>query len=260
MNSFQWKDLKKALHLIFFLFWWKLAHVVSSRDTAYLWDKNSSSNPENPGSTRYSQVRTWEERSTNSGCCSAQGIWETERMCERSFTQSNIDSRRNGSSGKGMKGGYKEAHKTITRNIHFDPLTDGHPYLYISKDLFIIEHSRTDEEFVTEFTVRGFEKWAEFWKWLAPRKMDRIHDELIHYYILGECWKRAIYLKWGNNFVLDEFVQKWWFFKHWWVSREPRSYKFKNLWQWTYFLKRIADSRKDRKVSTGAIINIIVGY
>ena len=31
-----------------------------------------SSNPENPGSTRHSQVRTWEERSTNFGCCSVQ--------------------------------------------------------------------------------------------------------------------------------------------------------------------------------------------
>ena len=32
--------------------------------------QNSSSNPKSPGSTRYSQVWTWEERSTNSGCCS----------------------------------------------------------------------------------------------------------------------------------------------------------------------------------------------
>ena len=32
--------------------------------------QNSSSKPQNPGSTKYSQVRTWEERSMNSKCCS----------------------------------------------------------------------------------------------------------------------------------------------------------------------------------------------
>ena len=34
--------------------------------------QNSSSKPENPRSTRYSQVRTWEERGMNSECCSIQ--------------------------------------------------------------------------------------------------------------------------------------------------------------------------------------------
>ena len=34
--------------------------------------KNSSSKPENPGSTRDSQVRTWEERSMTSECGSDQ--------------------------------------------------------------------------------------------------------------------------------------------------------------------------------------------
>ena len=62
MNSFQWKDQRKALDQLFLLLRWKLAHVVSSRDTAYLWDKNSSSNPKTRGITRYSQVRTWEEK------------------------------------------------------------------------------------------------------------------------------------------------------------------------------------------------------
>ena len=68
-NSFRWKDLMKALHLIFFFLRWKQAHVVSFRDTACLWD-----NPENLGSSRYSQVWTVEERSINFGYCSAQRI------------------------------------------------------------------------------------------------------------------------------------------------------------------------------------------
>ena len=55
-----------------FIWRWKQAHVVSSRGTAYLWDKNSSSNPQILGSTRYSQVVTWEERSMNSECGSDQ--------------------------------------------------------------------------------------------------------------------------------------------------------------------------------------------
>ena len=50
---------------------WKQAHVVSSRGTAYLWDKNSSSNRQSPGSTRF-QVWTWDERNTNSECGSDQ--------------------------------------------------------------------------------------------------------------------------------------------------------------------------------------------
>ena len=49
---------------------------------------------------------------------------ETESMCKRSFTPSNVDSRRKGSSGKGMKGGCKEAHKTTTRKVHFVALMD----------------------------------------------------------------------------------------------------------------------------------------
>ena len=58
-NSFRWKDLKKALHLI------PSRHSVSVR-------QNSSSNPKTPGSTTYSQVWTWEERSMNSECGSDQ--------------------------------------------------------------------------------------------------------------------------------------------------------------------------------------------
>ena len=37
---------------------------------------------------------------------------------------SNVDSRRKGSSEKGLKGGYKEAHKTNRRKVHFVELMD----------------------------------------------------------------------------------------------------------------------------------------
>ena len=125
---------------------WKQAHVVSFRDTACLWD-----NPKNLGSTRYSQVWTVEERSINFGYCSAQrisGVHTNEpsvtngsdnsgdlslrdvclakpRVCAKDLSPpSNVDSRRWGSSGQGMKGCYKEAHKTTTRKVHFVALMD----------------------------------------------------------------------------------------------------------------------------------------
>ena len=46
-----------------FLWRWKQALVVSSGGTAYLWDKNSSSDPWKSGSMRHFQVWIWEERS-----------------------------------------------------------------------------------------------------------------------------------------------------------------------------------------------------
>ena len=48
---------------------------------------------------------------------------ETESTCKRSFTPSNVDSKCWGSSGQGMKGRCKEAHKT-TRKVHFVALMD----------------------------------------------------------------------------------------------------------------------------------------
>ena len=54
---------------LYSLWRWKQAHVVSSRGTVR---QNSSSKPQNLVSTRYSQVRTWEERSMNSECGSDQ--------------------------------------------------------------------------------------------------------------------------------------------------------------------------------------------
>ena len=56
-NSFRWKALRKALHLI--LFEGESKHMLprlAAQRT--LWDKNSSSKPKNPGSKRYSQVWT----------------------------------------------------------------------------------------------------------------------------------------------------------------------------------------------------------
>ena len=63
-----------------FLWRWKQAHVVSSRGTAYLWDK-SSSKPTIHGSTRYSQMRTKEERSTNSERCFVQRTSKNRELC-----------------------------------------------------------------------------------------------------------------------------------------------------------------------------------
>ena len=120
-----------------------LVHVVSSRDTAYLWDKilrvtlkpgeylSSEKEVQTPDvvlfseSLVYTQMRevytqiksgNWETESYEW----FRQFWrsvsqrrlprETESMCKRSFTPSNVDSRRKGSNGKGMKGGYKEAH------------------------------------------------------------------------------------------------------------------------------------------------------
>ena len=51
---------------------WKQAHVVSSRGTAYLWDKFVWGNLLKKGSTRCSQVWNWEERCMKSECGSDQ--------------------------------------------------------------------------------------------------------------------------------------------------------------------------------------------
>ena len=105
---------------------------------------------------------------------------ETESTCKRSFIPSNVDFRRRGSSGQGMKGRCKEAHKT-TRKVHFVALMDNRQVkstctfpgmferaisseelilclmnLYKWKDFFIVEKSRTDEQLVTEFTCAFF--------------------------------------------------------------------------------------------------------
>ena len=47
-----------------------------------------------------------------------------ERMCKISFIPSNVNSRCKGSSGQGMKGCHKKAHKTTKRKIHFAALMD----------------------------------------------------------------------------------------------------------------------------------------
>ena len=94
------------------------------------------------------------------------------RVCAKDLSPlSNVDSRRKGSSGKGMKGGFKGAHKTITRKAHFDVLMDirqlrstctslgmferamsSEKILLCLMNLYIrfliINNSRTDEKFV----------------------------------------------------------------------------------------------------------------
>ena len=70
-NSFRWKDLKKALHLI--PFEGESKHTLSLLAAQRTCEtQNSSRTPKNPGSTRYSQMWTWEERSMNSECGSDQ--------------------------------------------------------------------------------------------------------------------------------------------------------------------------------------------
>ena len=140
-------------------------HAVLSGDMAYLWDKNSSSNPTNPGvrDTLKCELGKKEVQTTDVVLLSESrvytkmrgvytqvkyGYWETEShewfrqfwksvyqrrlpreiesMRKRSFTPSNVDSRRTGSSEKGMKGGYLEAHKSTIRKVHFVALMDIH--------------------------------------------------------------------------------------------------------------------------------------
>ena len=140
-NAFRWKDLKKALHFIHLLPGWKLA-----------WQKNSSSNPttwcardtlkcglgkkevQTPDVVLLSesQVYTLIRGVYIQMICAAisgdlplrDACLGKPSMCKRSFTSSNVDSRRKGSSGKGMKGGKKEAHKTTTMKVHFVALMD----------------------------------------------------------------------------------------------------------------------------------------
>ena len=70
-NSFRWKDLKKAFHLISLLKV-KASTLCLVSQHSVIVRQISSSYPGSQGSARYSQVWTWEERSTNSECCSDQ--------------------------------------------------------------------------------------------------------------------------------------------------------------------------------------------
>ena len=139
-NSFRWKDPKEALHLNY-LSRWKQAHIVSSRGTAYLWDKilrvtlktrrvrdTLKSEPGKKGVQTldvvlFSELReienyVWFRRFWRS-LSQRRKPRETERMCKRS-----VNSRCKGSSGQGMKGGHKKAHKTTKRKVHFAALMD----------------------------------------------------------------------------------------------------------------------------------------
>ena len=70
MNSFLWKDLKEALHLIFFEEKARTYYLVSRQSVSLR--QTSSSKPQIPESTWHSQVRICEKRSMNSECCSIQ--------------------------------------------------------------------------------------------------------------------------------------------------------------------------------------------
>ena len=126
-------------------FLWRLKqpNVVSPRSTAYLWD-DSSSEPRNPRSTKYSQVTIWEERRINSECCSyhrPMGIeshtwfrlfWRSvsclgkpRSMNKRFFITNNVDFWWKDDNGKGMKGGPEGRHIRIKiRKVHFVALLD----------------------------------------------------------------------------------------------------------------------------------------
>ena len=70
IRSDEKKDLKEALHLILLKVKASTCCLISRHSVSVR--QNSSSNPQNPGSTRYSQVWTWEEVSMNSECGSDQ--------------------------------------------------------------------------------------------------------------------------------------------------------------------------------------------
>ena len=75
-NLFRWEDLKKAPHLIFFEGEASTCCLVSRHSVSVR--QNSSTKHQNPVSTRYSQVWTWEERGMNSECGSDQRTWWLE--------------------------------------------------------------------------------------------------------------------------------------------------------------------------------------
>ena len=145
-NSFRWKDPKEALHLNY-LSRWKQAHVVSSRGTAYLWDKilrvtlktrrvrdTLKCEPGKQGVQTldvvlFSELReienyVWFRRFWRS-LSQRRKPRQTERECAKDLSlPSNVNSRCKGSSGQGMKGGHKRAHKTTIRKVHFAALMD----------------------------------------------------------------------------------------------------------------------------------------
>ena len=106
-NSFRWEDPEEALH------------VVSSRGTVYLWDKNYSRNPKNPGRKKYElRMLFW---SSNFGNRELRMVQKTLEICLSEthasghrevwitdLSHQKVDSRWKGDNAKGMKAGLKE--------------------------------------------------------------------------------------------------------------------------------------------------------
>ena len=145
-----------------------------SRDTAYLWDKILRVTLK-PGEYEIlSSVNLGRKKhkllmlfcSVNLGCTHKRTeshewfgqFWrsvsrrrlprETESMCKRSLTLSNVDCRRKGSSGKGMQGGYKEAHTTTTRKVHFVTLMDIRQFRSTCISWWMFERAISSEEII----------------------------------------------------------------------------------------------------------------
>ena len=153
-NSFRWKDLKKALHLIYLKVKASIRCLVSRHSVSVRQD--SSSKPKNPG-------RIWEERSMNSERGSGQRtsrnrdlrmVQKIQEIClsethasgnreaqiKKSFIPSNVDSRCKGDKGKRKKGGHKEGtQKQKVRKVHFVALMD---IRHIQKYKYIPENVR----------------------------------------------------------------------------------------------------------------------
>ena len=144
-NSFQWKDLKKALHLIFYEGESKhmLSRLAAQRicETKFFRQTSKSGEYEieilssvNPGRKKY-ELRMWfwsanfgESRgSEDSGDLSLRDVClgKPRSLNKRSFNPSNVDSRCKGDNGKWMKGSHKEgAQKQKVRKVHFVALMD----------------------------------------------------------------------------------------------------------------------------------------
>ena len=141
---------------------WKQAHVVSSRGTAYLWDKfvwgnllkrgerdalkceTEKKDAWNPNVVLISELR--ESRVTygseDSGDLSLRDacLGKPRSTNKRYFIPNNVDSRWKGDNGKGMKGGHKEGtQKHKVREVHFVALMD---MRHIQKYEYIPENVR----------------------------------------------------------------------------------------------------------------------
>ena len=126
---------------------WKQAHVVSSRGTAYLWDKNLQVNLK---IGRVQHTLKWEHGKRDVWTPNVFSVQRPSRNRElrmvqkifklslrdaclgkprstnkRSFNTSNVGSRCKGDNGKGMKGGHKEGtKKQEVREVHYIALID----------------------------------------------------------------------------------------------------------------------------------------